>query len=373
MDINFSSRPTKIRIQLSNLAHNLAQARKRAGTAKIMAVVKANAYGHGLAECGLFFEKSGADFIGVALLEEGEALRKAGVTCPVHVFGGILGEQIERYIAADLDLTASSIDKLKTISEVANSLGKQARVHVKIDTGMGRIGIRPETFPSMLELATTLKGIKYVGIFSHFAEAEMPDTEFTQQQLSAFKQVVALAKSSLGEDIIAHFANSAALINLPQSYYDMVRPGLLLYGVAPDASLVGRLDLRPALSVTSKVVYFKVVKKGQSVSYGRTWIASKDSRIITVPIGYGDGYPRALSNKSKVLIRGKKYSVVGRICMDQMMIDVSGSEVFNADDVVLIGNSGDSSITVEELAIAANTIPHEILSSLNLRLPREFI
>jgi alanine racemase len=370
--INFSDRPSKIIVNLQCLDHNLKAIRAHVGQSKIMAVVKANAYGHGLIECANRIENA-VDYFGVAIVEEGEALRHSGIKKPIHVFGGILGEQISRFLKADLDLTASSVDKLQSIEQTAQQLNLQAKVHLKIDTGMGRIGVRPESAAALIEFLHNLKHVKVVGIFSHFACSDEADLSFSEKQLREFLEVVSLAKAKLGEDILAHISNSAAVLNLPQANLDMVRPGLIMYGVMPSSTCSNSLGLKAVLSVESRIVYFKVVKKGSSVSYGRSWTAETDTRVVTVPIGYADGYSRALTAKAKVLINSKLYPVVGKICMDQLMVNIGQDSAYNQDQVVLIGTQGQGTIRVEDLAEQLQTVPHEVLSNLNLRMQREFV
>ncbi len=370
--MDFTSRPSKITINLAYMAHNFSSIRKYVAGTKVMAVVKANAYGHGLLKSAFLLEKAGADYFGVALLEEGMQLRAAGIKTPIHVFGGILSDQISEFILNDLELTASSISKLQQIDLIADKLGARAKVHIKIDTGMGRIGVKPETAYQLIRVAAGLNNIDVKGIFSHFACSDDSDPAFTKKQLNDFLPLVSFAKQELGQEILAHISNSAALLKFPEANLDMVRPGLIIYGVYPDSTFENTLNLKPALNVTSKIVYFKVVREGQSVSYSRSWIAAQDSRVVTVPVGYGDGYLRSLSNKTSVLINGKRYPNVGKICMDQFMVSIGDDSAYNQDKVILIGADGNEQIRVEELAELAGTVPHEILSNLNLRLPREY-
>ena len=369
---DFSQRPTKIVVDLKALAHNLSAIRAHVGSVKVMAVVKANAYGHGLVECSKKLELFGVDYLGVALVEEGEQLRRAGILTPIHVFGGILGSQIERFLTSDLEITASSHNKLQAIQEIAARVGVPAKVHLKIDTGMGRIGVRTESARSLIQACANFKNIKVKGIFSHFACADEEDITFTTEQFERFNPLVEYAKQEIGADILGHISNSAAICRFPKANLDMVRPGLALYGVHSAAHLPHTLDLKAVMSVQSQVVFFKVVKKGDSVSYGRTWVAPEDTRVVTIPIGYGDGYLRSLSNKAFVIIRGIRYPVLGRICMDQIMVSIEDGEAYNGDLVTLIGSDGAETISVEELANLCNSIPHEILATLNLRMEREF-
>jgi alanine racemase len=364
-------RPTFIDINLAAIAHNFAQIKALVGSTKIMSVVKANAYGHGLIECSRHFEKLTTDYLGVALVEEGIEIRQAGIKTPILVFGGIVGGQIDQYLKYDLDITASSIDKLKAIDSVAANLGKKAKIHLKIDTGMRRIGVRPESAPALIESALNAKHCELVGVFSHFANADIPDRNLTQNQLHEFLTCLGDLKKN-HPNVMLHIANTAGVLLGQDNYLDMVRPGLGLYGITPAPHLAGKLSLKPALSLHSQLVFFKVVKAGQGISYGHTWHASNDTRVVTVPIGYGDGYQRALSNKVEVLIHGKRYRNVGTICMDQMMVDIGQDSAFNGDVITVIGRDGAEEITVNELADKAGTIPYEIFTSLNLRLPRRY-
>lgn len=364
-------RPTIMDIDLDALAHNFAVLRACIAPAKFMAVVKANAYGHGLVRCARHLEELGVDYFGVALVEEGIALRQAGITTPILIFGGIFGGQIGRYLDFNLELTASSVEKLQAINQVAQERATIAKVHLKFDTGMGRIGVRPESAPMLCEAASRLKHIAVQGIFSHLASSDSPDTTQTTEQIELFERCVSAAQQ-FAPSALAHLANSGAVLQHPAARFDMVRAGIALYGIVPEEHLSNQLSLRPVMSVSSRVVYFKVVRAGAGVSYGATWRAPHDSRVVTVPIGYGDGYPRALSNRASVLIRGKRYPVVGNVCMDQIMVNIDHDEAYNGDEVVIIGTQGDATIGVSELARVIGTVPHEILTALNLRIPRRY-
>ncbi len=378
------NRPTCIDIDTNALRHNYRAIKKLVAPSKVLAVLKANAYGHGLLDTALVFSQEGVDYIGVALVEEGITLRLGGIPTPILVFGGLIGEQIELYLRHNLDITASSIEKLEEIEKVASQLKLKARIHIKIDTGMGRIGVRPETAAALFSKAATLNNCELVGAYSHFACADELNNPVSSAQLQAFLACIPASLLALNK----HIANSAAALTYPESRLDLVRPGLALYGISPlqpqDTAGVAAVNkhtvatslpiqLQPALTLRSRVVYFKVVKKGSGVSYGHSWRAPCDSRIVTVPVGYGDGYPRCLSNIGEVLIRGQRFPIVGKICMDQFMVNIGNSEAYNGDEVVLIGKQGNQRISVEEVASKANTVPHEILTNLNLRAPRRFL
>ena len=368
-----STRPAAMTVNLRSLASNLQRIREKVSPARVMAVVKANAYGHGLERCALHLEAAGADSLGCAYLEEGLILRQAGVKIPILVFGGILADQLHQYINHDLDITASSISKLDLIEKAAEGLKRRARVHLKIDTGMERLGVHYYSSAAFLERLLSLKWCDVVGIFSHFARADEKDLSFTILQLERFLECARFFEKHSLPIPIRHIANSAAVLRVPESYLDLVRPGISLYGVMPDPEMGNALGLEPVMSLTTKVVYFKVVKAGNGISYGHLWKPDSDVRIITVPVGYGDGYPRTLTNKSEVLIRGHRFPVVGAICMDQFMVNIGMGEAYNGDEVVLIGNQGKENITVEELAARAGTISYEILVGLNARIPRHYL
>ncbi len=366
-------RPTIMDVDLSALTENYRAIRQRIGGAKLMCVLKANAYGHGLIECARHFESLGAEYFGVALVEEGIELRRAGIGLPILVFGGIVGSQVRLFIDHDLEIAASSLFKLEAVESTARALNKRARVHLKIDTGMERLGVHSYSAAPLLEAALRCEWVDVVGIFSHFANADSADPQPTQEQLSAFLETVSFYQKRGLNYPIRHIANSAAVLQYPETALDMVRCGIALYGIYPHQRLASSLLLRPAMSLRSKVVYFKVVRAGAGVSYGHTWRATHDTRVVTVPIGYGDGLPRRLSNRGAVLIRGCRYPMIGNICMDQVMVNIGQAEAYNGDDVVLIGSQGSNSITVNELAELCETIPYEILTATNVRVPRRYV
>lgn len=365
-------RPSYLQIDLSALRSNFYRLKAQAGTARMLCAIKANAYGHGLEQCAQVLESAGADYFGVALLAEGIALRKMGTALPILVFGGMLGEEVDAFLAHDLEITASSVFKLREISARALALGKKARVHLKIDTGMGRIGVQFDRCEEFLREASNTPGIEVSGIFSHFASADAPDLSFARVQLERFNYSCQLAKQLLGFMPMRHISNSGALLQFHEANLDMVRPGIALFGVAPTQVLQPVVPLKPVMSLHSRVVYFKVLGPGNGVGYGPIWRTSKQTRIVTIPIGYADGLFRSVTQQACVLIRGKRYPIVGTICMDQCMVDIGDDEAYVGDDVVLIGTQGQSGISVHELARAANTIAYECLTALSSRLPRVF-
>jgi len=367
----FVHRPTYAEVDTEVLRANFDAIKAHVCGAKVMAVVKANGYGHGLFTVARELEKSGVDALGVAYIEEALELRSAGVSTPILVFGGVLKDQLPLFINNDVDITASSVSKIEQIDAAAKLLGKRARVHLKIDTGLERIGVHYYSSRTLFDAALRASCCDVVGVYSHFADVNPSDLSLAREQLRRFEEAVEYYERRALQPFFRHIANSGGVLMMPESHLDMVRPGLALYGVYPHPEMSHRLKLRPVLALKSQVVFFKVVRKDAGVSYGHLWKAPHDTRVITVPIGYGDGYLRSLSNKGFAIVRGKRHPVVGAVCMDQMMVNIgSDGEAYNGDEVVLIGSQGDAAITVEELAESIQTTPHEILVALNQRIPR---
>lgn len=363
-------RPTFVEVNLSRLTRNFQAIREHVAPAKVMVVLKANAYGHGLVEIARHMTKIGADYLGVAFLEEGILLREKGITAPILVMGGIMGNQVPLFLEHELTLTASSVEKLQQIEEAARERGTRARVHLKIDTGMERIGVHYYSAQTLLEEALRCEHCDVEGIYSHFANSDAADLASARLQLQRFQEVLATCRTLGVHPSLRHVANSGAILQMPESHLDMVRAGILLYGVYPSPDVPRTVPVRPALTWKSHVVYFKVVKPGHPVSYGSTWQTEKMVRVVTVPVGYGDGYFRSLSNRAQVIIRDRRYPVVGRVCMDQLMVNIDWETAYNGDEVVLLGESESQAITVEELAEWAGTIPYEVLTNINTRVPR---
>lgn len=358
-------RPTWAEIDVDALVANLRLIRKRVGSrVKIMFVVKANAYGHDAVLCSLAAQKArAADWLGVSSVEEGLALRSAGVKLPILILGSLYPfESVLAAAAHDLTPIVASLESAKRVAEAALRLRRTINIHVKVDTGMGRIGLRPEAAVALMRDLTVLKGIRVQGIYTHMAKAE-DDAGFTARQLSAFNRVLKALDQEILRPPLVHAANSAAALRHPGSRFDLVRPGLAAYGLYE--------GFAPVLTLKSKIVYIKTVSKGATVSYGATWRAKRVSRIATLPIGYGDGYPRALSNKASVLVAGKRCPVIGRVTMDQTMIDVTGAPRASVGaDAVLIGRQDDLVVSAAELARYCGTIPYETATALSSRVPR---
>jgi alanine racemase len=368
-----SLRPTVVEVSLARLADNFRAIQAAVAPAVVMPIVKANAYGHGLVPVARHLVSLGARSLGVAFLEEAVALREAGVTLPILVMGGIFGDQLPIFLRHGLTITASSIDKLKQIDEVAAQMRVRATVHLKIDTGMERIGVHYYSARGLLERASECRHSTVEGIYSHFANADAADLTSARLQLARFLEVLEWYDKQGIRPPVRHMANSGAVLQLPESHLDVVRPGIVLYGVYPSDEVRRTIVVKPALSLYSRVVYFKVVKPGHPVSYGSTWESDHPVRVVTVPVGYGDGYFRALSNVAHVLIRGRKYPVVGRVCMDQIMVNLEWDTAYNGDVVTLLGADGNELITCENLADWAGTIPYEVLTNINTRVPRVYV
>jgi alanine racemase len=366
-------RPTNIEVNLDRLSENYRAVEQAVAPAKVMIILKANAYGHGLVQVARHTVSLGAAYLGVAYLEEGIMLREAGIEAPILVLGGIIGNQVPLFLQHNLTLTASSVEKLQQINETARSMDVTAKVHLKIDTGMERIGVHYYNAPTLLEAALACSHTEVEGIYSHFANADRADLRSARVQLDRFNDVLAFySRRRLVHPPLRHMANSGAILQLPESHFDMVRAGIVLYGVYPSAEVQRTIQVRPALSWKSRVVYFKVVLPDHPVSYGSTWQSQKMTRVVTVPVGYGDGYFRRMSDQAEVIIRGKRYPVIGRICMDQLMVNIGWESAYNNDEVILLGEDAETgaSVTCEDMAGWAGTIPYEVLTNINTRVPR---
>ena len=364
-------RPTHLRIDLDALEHNLGAVRRNIGETRIMAVLKADAYGHGLLVTARKFADLGIDFFGVAFPEEGVELRQAGIEAPILVLGGLVGYQVKHFLDYHLDITASSFDKAVQVSDEAGRMGRRARVHLKIDTGMNRIGVRAEHGAEFALGVAELPNLEVVGIFSHLVGNDGSGLSLAREQGRLFQQVVEEVRQGGLEVPLVHLANSFALYNLDVEY-DMIRPGLSLYGYPPGGQDRPEWPLIPALSAHTEIVYVKGIRAGMGVGYMHSWKAPMDGWLATLPVGYGDGYPRLLSNRASVLIAGKPYPVVGNISMDQMMVWLDQDTYPVGEPVVLLGRQGDQTVGAWELARKAETLAYEILCGWTPRVPRVY-
>lgn len=366
-------RPTFAEVNLAHFTANYRAIEAHVAPAQVMPIIKANAYGHGIVPVARHLTSLGVPYLGVALLEEGLLLREHDVETPVLVLGGSLPEQLPLFLEHDLTITTASVEKLALIDTTARRLGKTARLHLKIDTGMERLGVHYYNANGFLEAALRCKHCQVEGIFSHFANADAADLTSAREQLARFNNVLRFYENRGVASPLRHIANSGAILQLPESHFDFVRAGIMLYGVYPSRDVQPTVAVRPVLSWKSHVVYVKSVRPGHPVSYGSTWQSDREVRIVTIPVGYGDGYFRALSNRSQVIIRGRKYPVVGRVCMDQVLVNVDQDSVYPGDEVILLGQSGDVAITANDLADLAGTIGYEVLTNINSRVPRVYV
>jgi len=362
-------RPTWAEVNLGNLAYNFRQIKKIVGTGvKILVTVKADAYGHGLIPVAERLASCRADWLGVASIDEGIKLREAHIKLPVLVLGLVLKKDIEPLFRYGLTATICDEELACILNKKAMLSGRPINVHIKVDTGMGRIGILYKDAAGFIKKVHKLRFINIEGIFTHFPLADK-DKDFTLHQIGLFNHLLRKLREDGIHIPLVHAANSMGVIAYKDSHFNMVRPGLVIYGLYPRPAREN-ITLKPVLSLKTRVVYSKDVPRGSGISYGHDYITKKDTGIVTLPIGYGDGYPRNLSNRAPVLIGGKRFRVSGKICMDQLMVDVGDARVAVGDEVVLIGSQGKNKITTEELAFLSGTIPYEIACGLGSRIPR---
>ncbi len=367
--------PTYVEIDIDAFSHNMSQIRSKVGNeTKILAMLKADAYGHGLVKLTEEALKNGADMIGVGSVEEGVELREKGIFSPVLVMVGIFEDNVERVVSCNLSVVIYSYQIAEALSNTARE--KDVSVHIKVDTGMGRIGITPDEVVPFFRKIAGLKNISIQGILTHLAVAYEKDNRFTDNQISIFKEIVNRLSVEGFHIPLVHCFNSAAIINYQASHFNfnMVRPGIILYGSFPSYDLKGGLDLKPVMTWKTRIAQLKSVPRGRSLSYGRTYFAPRDSIIATMPIGYADGYSRFLSNRVKVIVKGKKVPQVGRICMDMCMIDVTDvPDIKVGDEVILLGKGGEEEITSEEIAEIMGTISYEVYCRIDKRVPRVYV
>jgi len=362
-------RPARLEVNLTRLKHNIEAIRSHVSPSMVMPMVKANAYGHGVDGVAPFLEPF-VDYFGVALLEEGILLRQLGIKKPILVAGGTLPGQIPFFAEYDLTLTGSSAELLDAADDYSSSTGMQITTHLKIDTGMERVGVREYEAEAFIDHTLRLKKVKIEGIYTHLANSEMADKKYSLMQLERFQSVLQIyEKRGEKAPAIRHVNNSGGILSLPEANFEMVRPGVLFYGVYPDRYSGHPLNVIPALRWISQVAYTKVVKPGRPVSYGSLWQAQAETRVVTIPCGYADGYFRRMTNHAEVIIHGRKFPQVGRICMDQFMVDVGEELVTTSDEVVLLGDG----ISAHDLADWAGTNEYEVLTNINGRVPRVFI
>jgi alanine racemase len=335
-----------------------------------MAVVKADGYGHGSVEVSRTALESGADCLGVALPEEGVILRQAGIDVPILVFGSIQPSEAYKTIDSLLDQTVCSVEATEALNQEACKASVRVNVHVEVDTGMGRIGVKPEDVSAFVRRILKFKNLKVKGIFTHFPSADEADKAFSKRQIEIFDRVIRELEVSGITIPQKHLANSAAVLDLPEAYYDLVRPGIMIYGLYPSDKVSHSIELKPAMTLTTRISFLKTVPPGTPISYGRTFVTKKETKVATLPVGYGDGYSRLLSGRGEVLINGHRFPLIGRVCMDMCMVDVSqAGDVEPGDEVILFGEE----LSVDEIAAKIGTINYEIVCAVGKRVPRVYV
>jgi len=365
--------PAWIEIDLAQFQRNLLEIRKLIGPRKLCLPIKANAYGHGLVPIAKAAVAAGVEYLAVSSLQEGALLRQEGLDGPILVMGAVHEEQLEALIRLGLEFTLSSLFKARLAAQKCAELKTTCKVHVEVDTGMQRTGVRPATAVGLLAFLYATPCFEVVGVYSHLATADDPDSAFAREQIATFRRFAQDHVLQGGRAPLLHLANSGGVLFHPEAHLDMVRPGLLAFGYGPSALKTLCPGLAPIFSVRAKISYFKTVAAHQGISYGHTFVTARDTRIVTVPVGYGDGFRRALSNRAQVLIRGRRYPLVGTVCMDQFMVDLGQDEAYVGEVVTLVGRQGDQEVTLEEMARLCDTIPYEILCGFNDRLPRVYL
>lgn len=371
--VNGADRPTIAVIDTERLRHNFHEVTRRADGRSVLAVVKAQAYGHGAVEISRQLVGLGAGMLGVALLEEGRELRSAGITAPILVLGALFPEQADEVVSLKLTSVVFTRSMVNALSRAAQQRGISVDVHVKIDTGMGRIGVSPEDAPEYIEHIRSLPGVVVQGLMTHFSDADLCDKKFASLQMDRFEILLEKLDAARMAVPVRHAANSAAVLDFPRAMFTMARPGLMLYGYNPLEAGPERAsaDVRPILSLVTRIAFIKKVAAGTPISYGRTFLTKRESLIATLPIGYADGYNRRLSNLGQALVGGVRVPLVGRVCMDMCMADVTEVPgVTEGDQVVLIGEQGAQRITADDIARETGTIAYEVLCGISSRVPR---
>ncbi|MCJ7657423.1 MAG: alanine racemase [Candidatus Atribacteria bacterium] len=368
---------TWIEIDLDAIAQNVRNIKKLIGEKKeLMAVVKGNAYGHDILEISSIVLKNGATRLAVARLEEGIFLRKTGISVPILVLGLTLEEQVELLVSYNITPTVCKYETIEKLSRFAVQEDKTVKVHIKVDTGMGRIGIFPNHVLDFVKKVKVLKNLEIEGIFTHFSVADEKDKDYTEAQFKKFTEVLTILEKEGIKIPVKHVGNSATFLDFPHMWLDLVRPGISIYGLYPSTEVQKTVKLIPAHSFKTRIIFLKDLPVGECIGYGRTYITTKRrTKVVSLPVGYADGYNRLLSNQGEVLVRGKRFPVIGRVCMDQTMIDVTNlPQVEVGDEVVLWGRQEQEEITVEEIAKKIGTINYEIIHmSDKKRVPKLFI
>ena len=369
-------RPIWLEINLDAIAHNVKRIRQIVGkNTQIIAVVKANAYGHGAIEVSETLLENGVTMLGVGVIEEGIVLRKAGIKAPILVCGLTTDDQLEPLVMYNLSATVCKLKAVKTLSTIASKNKKRVPVHIKIDTGMGRLGIPSEDTLNFVKEISRMKNIEIEGIFTHFAATNEEDGNYTSRQFEKYKKALLELERERINIPLKHVANSTAILNSSRFHLNAVRPGIIVYGLFPSPKTKQVVQLRPAAEFKTRIIFLKEVSAGKSIGYGGTYTTTKPTRIATLPVGYADGYSWLLSNKGEVLVRGERAPIIGRICMDLCMIDVTHiGGVQTGDEIVLWGKQGSEMISAEEVAQKIGSIVYEVICMVDKeRVPKVFI
>lgn len=372
-EIEARGHPVWAEVDLGAMRHNVRTLDALAPEAEVMGVVKGYAYGHGNPVCAEAILDAGASRLGVARLAEALHLREAGIEAPIHVFTEPPPQAVRLLVEQRITPTVYTETFARALSESATAAGKTIPVHVKIDTGMNRVGLLADDVPDAIATLRSLDGIEIEGAWSHLAVADVPDHPFTRKQLDLFGDLVGRMERAGLKLRYRHIANSAATLSMPESHLDIVRCGVALYGLWPGDALVGSADLRPAMSLRARINMIKQVPAGAALSYGLRYQLERTSRVATVPIGYADGYDRRLSGRADVLVSSRRYRVSGTVCMDQFMVDVGDADIAVGEVATLIGRDGDESITAEDLARQIGTINYEVTTRVASRVPRVYV
>lgn len=366
---------TWVEVDLGALTHNFEELKERVGQeVGVMAVVKAQGYGHGIVQVSRVLEQEGVNYFGVTSPYEAFHLRKEGIQSPILILGPTMLKEASEIVKKDITQTICTKGIAVALQGECRKIEKRLKVHIEVDTGMGRTGVPSQRALRLIEEVIKIPELELEGIFTHFSTADEEDKSFTKEQIKRFKGVLEKLAEEKIDIPLKHAANSAGVLDFPEGYFNMVRPGLALYGIYPSEYVSRSLDLHPVMSLKSRVIYLKRVSKGATISYGKTYITDKNTTIAILPIGYQDGYNRLLSNKGEVIIRGERVRIAGKVCMDQTIIDVGEiPDIKVGNEVVLIGKQGNEKISIEQIARKVNTVPHEVVCRIAERIPRIYL
>lgn len=361
-------------INLDAMESNMEQIIEKVKPAKVMAVIKADAYGHGALRTVDELSRMGVYAFGVATAEEALTLRREGVTEPILILGYVFEDSFDELIINNIDLTLFDMETALLLQKHAERLRRTVLSHIKVDTGMGRLGLQPnEESVEIIKKINALPNIKIDGMFTHFACADVEDKTSVNNQIKIFTEFVNSVKAEGVNIPLVHCCNSAGIIELDQPLFDMVRCGIIAYGLYPSEDVnKTNIKLTPVMSIKSHISFVKKVGKGFTVSYGSTFVSDKEMEIATIPVGYADGYPRLLSNKGRVIVNGKYAPIIGRVCMDQFMVDVTGMNVKRGDTVILMGSDGKNTVSAEEIGEVSGRFNYELICDINKRVPRVY-